>query len=203
MIIGADLALNHGALVNSQGQIIYEYSTGKGNDSQVGDLYSIALEARSAIHRAIVDSLNIPKVGYSGLPHYKQLQGYTVAIDWDRNVGSWGAKFDGKGRRRGSTPITAILMTALINQFIAICVDRDNAEIHTVSPSMVRRCLTLGPRVSKDDVHKHCKNQGLLPKSIYPLRRSNQEVKGDIIDAYLLAITLECSKSYVDRKADF
>lgn len=184
MIIGADLALNHGALVNSQGQIIYEYSSGKGNDSQVGDLYSIALEARSAIHRAIVGN-------------------YTIAIDWDRNVGSWGAKFDGKGRRRGSTPITAILMTALINQFIAICVDRDNAEIHTVSPSMVRRCLTLGPRVSKDDVHKHCKNQGLLPKSIYPLRRSNQEVKGDIIDAYLLAITLECSKSYVDRKADF
>lgn len=191
MIIGADLALNHGALVNSQGQIIYEYSKGKGNDSQVGDLYSIALEARSAIHRAIATSF--------------RSNGYTIAIDWDRNVGSWGAKFDGKGRRRGSTPITAILMTALINQFIAICVDRDNAEIHTVSPSMVRRCLTLGPRVSKDDVHKHCKNRGLLPKSIYPLRRSrsNQEVKGDIIDAYLLAITLECSKSYVDRKADF
>lgn len=190
MIIGADLALNHGALVNSQGQIIYEYSKGKGNDSQVGDLYSIALEARSAIHRAIVANISTNV-------------SYTIAIDWDRNVGSWGAKFDGKGRRRGSTPITAILMTALINQFIAICVDRDNAEIHTVSPSMVRRCLTLGPRVSKDDVHKYCKNQGLLPKSIYPLRRSNQEVKGDIIDAYLLAITLECSKSYVDRKADF
>lgn len=185
MIIGCDLALNHGALVTDQGLIIHEYSSGHGNDSQVGQLYSMALEARSAIHRAIP---NKP---------------YTIAIDWDRNSGSWGTRFDGKGRRKGSTPITAILMTALINQFIAICVALDNAEVHVVSPSMIRRCLGLGSRVSKEIVHKHCKDNGLLPKSVYPLRRSNQDVKGDIIDAYLLASTLSCSANYKDKGANF
>lgn len=197
MIIGCDLALNHGALVTDQGLIIHEYSSGHGNDSQVGQLYSMALEARSAIHRAIVESIIVPTFGY------REHRTYTIAIDWDRNSGSWGTRFDGKGRRKGSTPITAILMTALINQFIAICVALDNAEVHVVSPSMIRRCLGLGPRVSKEIVHKHCKDNGLLPKSVYPLRRSNQDVKGDIIDAYLLASTLSCSANYKDTGANF
>lgn len=67
VIIGADLALNHGSIVTSEGEVLYYYTTGDGMRS---DAKSLAL---------LADVL----VSYTP-------PGSIVAIDWDRKAGLWG-----------------------------------------------------------------------------------------------------------------
>lgn len=66
MIVGADIALNHGALVTTDGQLLCYYEDGIGMMSGASDLYAIA------------DKLarNTPA-------------GSTVIIEWDRDMGHW------------------------------------------------------------------------------------------------------------------
>ena len=67
MLIGADLALNHGSLVDVNGNILCYYEDGKGMMSGSDDLYAIAqLVSRNTPYRA------------------------TVIIDFDRKMGNWG-----------------------------------------------------------------------------------------------------------------
>lgn len=69
MIIGADLALNHGCLVTARGVVLFNYTDGIGMRSRAGDLYDRAKQILSFT----------PKRA-------------TVVIDFDRDMGSWGGK---------------------------------------------------------------------------------------------------------------
>lgn len=67
MIIGADISLRHGALVQSNGNVLFEYTDGCGMDCTIPELYARA----------------------------QQLLRYTpsrakVIIDFDRDSGNWG-----------------------------------------------------------------------------------------------------------------
>lgn len=65
--VGADLALNHGALVTSDGAVLCYYTDGKGMMSGTEDLYAIAcLLSRNTPARSV------------------------VIIDFDRKMGHWG-----------------------------------------------------------------------------------------------------------------
>lgn len=67
MIIGADLALNHGSIVTSAGEVLYCYTNGDGMRS---DAKSLALLANVLVSYTPAGSI--------------------VAIDWDRKAGQWG-----------------------------------------------------------------------------------------------------------------
>jgi hypothetical protein len=67
MYVGADIAINHGALVNFDGKTLCVYDDGKGMMSSTEDLWNTAC----------LLSRNTPLKS-------------TVLIDWDRKIGSWG-----------------------------------------------------------------------------------------------------------------
>lgn len=67
LIVGADPAINHGAIVDVNGRIIYTYDNGKGMKSSMEDLYQLSMNAASS------------------LP-----MGCILVMDWDRTVTSWG-----------------------------------------------------------------------------------------------------------------
>lgn len=69
MIIGADIALNHGALVTDTGKVIFNYTDGLGMRSRADDLYQRAQQLLTFT----------PKRA-------------TIVIDFDREMGSWGGK---------------------------------------------------------------------------------------------------------------
>lgn len=68
-IIGADLALTHGAIVDAQGEIIYTYHGLGGMNSTIESIYARSREA----------ALTLPEK-------------CIVVIDWDRTISSWGKK---------------------------------------------------------------------------------------------------------------
>lgn len=161
LIIGADLALNHGALVGSDGSILHVYKQGKGLISTVDELWEMALLLSS----------------------YVPL-GANVAVDWDRNIGSF-----------GSNSKTATLMTVLIIHFIDILRMQNHSRCTLVAPSQIRAMLKLPLTCKKEVVH----NKVTFPENInawkcrkdkvsLPYRAAEpKEIKGDVKDAYILA----------------
>lgn len=159
MVIGADLALNHGALVTSR-KVLYIYQTGAGMQSSVETLRQRAIVLVNALPRNCV-----------------------LAIDWDRTSGSW-----------GKNPLVGTLMTILNISFGVLAIERKNAEVHYVTPNVIRNCLGLPARCKKEFVHSSV----VVPKFIlsFPLSGSKMikdHLYGDLIDAWILADTFSCA----------
>lgn len=68
MIVGADIAINHGCLVDETGAVLLYYTDGLGMLSSTAQLYDRAVQ--------LADATPL---------------GATVAIDWDREQGAWGS----------------------------------------------------------------------------------------------------------------
>lgn len=161
-IYGADIAINHGAIVNELGQIIYTYETTLGMRSSLEDLYQ----------QADITASMIP-------------QNSIVVIDWDRNISSWD-----KGKGSTGTFLTLAAWTVGI-----ICRRERQIQVSFVSPEIVRKCLGLGPKTSKKEVHRAVEK--ILPKYLLGTKfHKNYEVRGDCKDAWLLAYTYNLSKDY-------
>lgn len=67
MVIGADVAINHAALVNQHGEVLHYFDDGNGMLSTTEQLYEKAVELANATPKSSV-----------------------VVIDFDRDQGSWG-----------------------------------------------------------------------------------------------------------------
>lgn len=67
LIVGADLAIKHGSIVDINGNILHVYQDQLGLISTVEDLYQTARKAANATPPKSI-----------------------VCIDWDRNIGHWG-----------------------------------------------------------------------------------------------------------------
>lgn len=159
MVIGADLAINHGALVTDN-KIVYTYQTGAGMQSS----------AETLRQRAIVLVDKLPR-------------NCTLAIDWDRTSGSW-----------GKNPLVGTLMTILNISFGVLAIEIKNANVHYITPKVIRECLNLPVRCKKEFVHSsvivpnfivthHITGSKLIKDNLY----------GDLVDAWLLADTFNCS----------
>jgi hypothetical protein len=68
LIVGADLALNHGAIVDINGNLVHEYHDGLGMMSSADMLYARAMQCSAVTP-----------------------EGCTVVVDWDRNMATWGS----------------------------------------------------------------------------------------------------------------
>lgn len=66
-IIGADLALNHGSLVRSDGLVLYTYTEGWGMQSYPDQLWQLAEQLTAVTPRNCI-----------------------IAIDWSKDSGHWG-----------------------------------------------------------------------------------------------------------------
>lgn len=66
-IVGADLAINHGAICDNKGNVLYSYKAGNGMRSTFKDLYLTGINAGKSIRK-----------------------GDIISVDWDNRMGSWG-----------------------------------------------------------------------------------------------------------------
>lgn len=152
MVIGADLALNHGALVGIDGTVLAQYSNGIGMLSGPADLYSIAC----------LFSRNTPANSI-------------VIVDWDRDSGNW------------RSPTVGCLMTMLASFYGALAMSVRRSTVHYIAPRQVRECLGLEQKAAKSLVHE-------AAAVLYQIPDFEQDKHGDVLDAWLLAQTWECSK---------
>lgn len=159
-IIGADLALRHGAIVNAVGTIIHTYLSPDGMNSTFESLYQ----------RGKTAALSVPEHSI-------------VALDLDRTCTSW-----------GKNPKVGTLLI-ILNWSFAVCVrELRSCQVQFVSPSSVRSCLGLSPQTSKRDVHKQTAH--LLPENLRGTKfHKDPDIRGDIKDAYLLAMTYHCTRN--------
>lgn len=149
MIIGADLALKHGALVDIDGNVIFTYTDRPGLDTTLEDVFQTARIAATATPSRSI-----------------------IIIDFDRTQGSWSA---------GST---GTLITLLTGYYTAL-VRTKRCLVSYCSPNQVRLCLGCQPFCSKEDVHFAARDY--IPAGL-------DDPEGDKIDAWLLALTYQCSK---------
>lgn len=152
MIVGADLAIKHGSLVDLDGNIIYVYKDRDGLISNVDELFEVARLCANATPRKAI-----------------------VCIDWDRNISSW-----------GDNPQVGTLITMICSFYGALCRVK-GCQVNYVTPNIIRVCLGLEGMCSKADVHWNVRN--LAPKF-------DDDLEGDLLDAWLLAYTYACSKQY-------
>lgn len=161
-IVGADLALRHGAIVSAAGEIIHIFQSKDGMDSS---LESIRVRAREA-------ALSLPKY-------------CTVVVDWDRDIASWDRK-NTKGRIIQKNAKVGTLLTLMNWGFGLLARELRSAHVHFVAPSQIRASLGLRPQAPKSEVHKvtmHLRPQTLRGTKFH----TDSDVRGDCIDGWLLA----------------
>ena len=157
-IVGADLALRHGAIVDAQGNIIFVYLSPDGMNSSVESLYARSFEAAKSLPENCI-----------------------VVCDWDRTISSWG------GKKRTNASV-GTLLTLVTYGFAIMARLLKQSQVQFVSPSAIREALGLPPQTSKEDVHKFTKN--IWPVTLQnPKFHPHKDIRGDCIDAWLLAST--------------
>lgn len=160
-IIGADLALNHGAMVSADGYIVKVYGKGKGLSSTVEELFEQALELSSYI------------------PYNSN-----VAIDWDRNIASFG------GISKTGVLMTVLVIhfiDILRLQNKCQCTLVAPSQIR----KMLKLPLTCKKEIvhAKVNFPNHINDFKYRKEKVnLPIRAAEpKEVKGDLKDAYILA----------------
>lgn len=160
-IIGADLALNHGAIVRADGFILHTYDTGKGLASSIEELYQSAMQISSYIPL-----------------------GSNVAVDWDRNISAFG------GVSKTGTLMTVLIVyfTAILRlQNHCQCTLVAPSQVRkmlklplTCKKEIVHAKVTFPPVIAGFKSKK--KTVSLPLRACTP-----KELKGDVKDAYILA----------------
>ena len=164
-IVGADLALKHGAIVDQLGKIIFTYENAEGMTSSLDSIYRRCQSAALAVP---MDSI--------------------VVVDWDRDICSWGQKT--RNAKVGT------LLTLICWGFACLAMEKRKARIHFASPDAVRICLQLPRRASKEEVHAVTKH--LLPRTLRGAKfKTTADLRGDCIDAWLLAFTYDCTRKLI------
>lgn len=159
VIVGVDLALRHGAIVSSAGEIIHIFQSKDGMDSTLESIYARSREAAQALPRGCI-----------------------AVIDWDRTISSWNRK------GRGNNSNVGTLLTLMSWGFGILARELKSAQVHFVSPSQVRAALGLSPQTSKTDVHKATKHLRPLTIQGTKFHK-DADVRGDCVDGWLLAFT--------------
>ena len=127
-IVGADLALRHGAIVDAQGVIIFVYVSPDGMNSSVESIYARSLKAAQALPENCI-----------------------VVCDWDRTISSWG------GKKRSNASV-GTLLTLMTYGFAIMARLLRQSQVQFVSPAAVREALGFSPQTSKEDIHKQTRN---------------------------------------------
>lgn len=170
-VIGADLALRHGALVDAAGNILYYYESPDGMNSSLESIYIRHYQAASMLPKDCI-----------------------VVCDWDRTIASWGGK---SNKKKGRTNSSVGTLLTLMNYGFGVCSRiMRNAEVQFVAPSAVREALGLPPQTSKEDVHKATRH--LWPQEFRkPRFLPTADLRGDCVDAWLLAATYYKTRNIV------
>ncbi len=157
IIYGADIAINHGAIVDEYGTIIYTYETTLGMRSTLEDLYQQA------------------DITASMIPHNS-----IVVIDWDRNISSWD-----KGKASTGTLLTLVAWTVglicrrergiqvsfvspeIVRKCLGLSTRASKAEVHKAIQNILPKTL-LGTKYHKNyEVRGDCKDAWLLAKTYH------------------------------------
>lgn len=107
-----------------------------------------------------------------------------IVFDMDRNMASWG-----KGKKNSSVGSLLMLITYASG---ILARERKKADVSFIAPSAIRRCLGLKTTATKEEVHAAVEED--LPGTLRGKFHSNGDVRGDCIDAWILANTYTCTK---------
>ena len=157
LVVGADLALRHGALVSAAGEIIYTYTSLDGMDSTLESIY-IRI-------KNIIEALPIESV---------------AVIDWDRTIGSWGK---GRSNSNVGTLLTLVnwgvgllaresrkaqvhfVAPAQVRKALGLPPGTSKRDVHKLTAHMLPDTL-MGTKFHKDaDVRGDCKDAFLLART--------------------------------------
>lgn len=163
ILLGADIASRHGAIVDSNGALLYGFHDGNGMDSTQEDMWQ---RARLA-------------AGYVPMRS-------NVAVDWDVNIGSFGSSTPGK-KRPFNNPKVGVILTVQVMFFVAFCRLERKAHVQFITPAELRKRLNLPVKMSKEAVHAAMWDK--LPVHLTTGKaHSRAEVREDMIDGYLLTL---------------
>lgn len=164
-LVGADLA-THGAIVDSNGKVLYVYE----------DVINLGYELED------MDKITLHLASFVPL-------GSNVAVDWDKTTYAWG-NFTNKAAIIKNAQISSML-TLLAIMFGMHCRYLRKCTIRFITPAQVRQCLGLKRNCDKSEVHKATEH--LMPPTIAGKCFPRADVRGDKKDAWILTHVWSCA----------